>query len=141
MNINEATMELLTLILIIVLSFCLIFYGLIANAKRKEIKTAKRVLLVISHPDDECMFFGPTVLSMAKNPSVTLFVLCMSNGDHRKEGHTRKKELYNACQILGIPEQNITVLRYVNREGTSERCFFFVNLKTAKFLRKKMFCI
>ena len=117
-------MELLTLILIIVLSFCLIFYGLIANAKRKEIKTAKRVLLVISHPDDECMFFGPTVLSMAKNPSVTLFVLCMSNGDHRKEGHTRKKELYNACQILGIPEQNITVLRYVNREGTSERCFF-----------------
>jgi len=112
LNINEATMELLTLILIIVLSFCLIFYGLIANAKRKEIKTAKRVLLVISHPDDECMFFGPTVLSMAKNPSVTLFVLCMSNGDHRKEGHTRKKELYNACQILGIPEQNITVLSY-----------------------------
>ena len=133
-------MELLTLVLIIVLSFCLIFYGLIAKARSKEIKTAKRVLLVISHPDDECMFFGPTVLSMAKNPSVTIFMLCMSNGDYRKQGQTRKKELYNACQILGIPEQNITVLRYVNREGTSER-FFFVNLKTAKFLRKKMFCI
>lgn len=105
-------MELLTLVLVIVLSCCLIFYGLIANAKRKEIKTAKRVLLVISHPDDECMFFGPTVLSMTRNPSVTLFVLCMSNGDYRKEGQTRKTELYNACQILGVLEQNITVLSY-----------------------------
>ena len=104
-------MELLTLVLAIVLSCCLIFYGLIANAKRKEIRTAKRVLLVISHPDDECMFFGPTVLSMTKNPSVTLFVLCMSNGDYRKEGQMRKTELYNACQILGILEENITVLR------------------------------
>ena len=68
-------MELLTLVLIVVLSFCLIFYGLIAKAKSKEIKTAKRVLLVVSHPDDECMFFGPTVLSMAKNASVTLGLL------------------------------------------------------------------
>ena len=40
-------MELLTVALVIILTFCLIFYGLIANAKRKEIKTAKRVLLVI----------------------------------------------------------------------------------------------
>ena len=105
-------MELLTLVLIVVLSFCLIFYGLIAKAKSKEIKTAKRVLLVVSHPDDECMFFGPTVLSMAKNASVTIFVLCMSNGDYRKQGQTRKKELYNACKILGILEENITILRY-----------------------------
>jgi N-acetylglucosaminylphosphatidylinositol deacetylase len=79
-------MELLTLILVIVLTFCLTFYALIANARRKEIKTAKRVLLVTCHPDDECMFFGPTVLSMTKNPAVSLFVLCMSSGDYRKEG-------------------------------------------------------
>jgi len=105
-------MELLTLVLIVVLSFCLIFYGLIAKAKSKEIKTAKRVLLVVSHPDDECMFFGPTVLSMAKNASVTIFVLCMSNGDYRKQGQTRKKELYDACKILGISEENITILSY-----------------------------
>lgn len=59
-------MELLTIGLVIILTFCLIFYGLIANAKRKEIKTARRVLLVTSHPDDECMFFGPTILSLTK---------------------------------------------------------------------------
>jgi hypothetical protein len=38
-------MELLTIGLVIILTFCLIFYGLIANAKRKEIQTARRVLL------------------------------------------------------------------------------------------------
>jgi len=105
-------MELLTLALVIILTFCLTFYALIANAKRKEIKTARRVLLVTSHPDDECMFFGPTVLSMTKNPAVSLFLLCMSNGDYRREGQTRKKELYKACHSLGIDEQNVTILSY-----------------------------
>ena len=104
-------MEPLTIALVIILTFCLTFYGLIANAKRKEIRTAKRVLLVTSHPDDETMFFGPTILSMTKNPNVSLFLLCMSNGDYRREGQNRKKELYEASQVLGIEEQNITVLR------------------------------
>ena len=104
-------MEILTFILVILLTFCLTFYALFANARRKEIRTAKRVLLVTSHPDDECMFFGPTVLSMTRNPAVSLFLLCMSNGDYRREGQTRKKELYQACQHMGIEEQNITVLR------------------------------
>jgi len=105
-------MEPLTIVLLVILTFCLTFYALIANAKRKEIKTARRVLLVTCHPDDECMFFGPTVLSLTKNPSVSLFLLCMSNGDYRREGQTRKRELYQACQMLGIEEQNITVLSY-----------------------------
>jgi N-acetylglucosaminylphosphatidylinositol deacetylase len=105
-------MELLTIGLVIILTFCLIFYGLIANAKRKEIQTARRVLLVTSHPDDECMFFGPTILSLTKNPAVSLFLLCMSNGDYRREGRTRKGELYQACKVLGIQEDNITVLSY-----------------------------
>ena len=110
-NIQTTIMELLTIGLVIILTFCLIFYGLIANAKRKEIKTARRVLLVTSHPDDECMFFGPTILSLTKNPAVSLFLLCMSNGDYRREGQTRKGELYQACKVLGIQEDNITVLR------------------------------
>ena len=67
--------------------------------------------LVTSHPDDECMFFGPTILSLTKNPAVSLFLLCMSNGDYRREGRTRKGELYQACKVLGIQEDNITVLR------------------------------
>ena len=44
---------------------------------------------------------------------VPIVVLCMSNGDYRKQGQTRKKELYDACKILGISEENITILRYL----------------------------
>ena len=111
-QISEYQMEILTVILLFILTFCLIFYALCANARRKEIRTARRVLLVTCHPDDETMFFGPTILSMTKNPSVSLFLLCMSNGDYRREGHIRKHELYRACQVLGIEEPNITILRY-----------------------------
>jgi hypothetical protein len=35
----------------------------------------------------------------------------MSTGNYRKNGRERKEELYKACKVLQIPEQNITVLR------------------------------
>jgi LmbE family N-acetylglucosaminyl deacetylase len=31
-----------------------------------QLGAVKRVMLVISHPDDEVMFFGPTVLGLTK---------------------------------------------------------------------------
>ena len=44
---------------------------LLANNKRNKAKT----LLVIAHPDDETMFFAPTL-----NLSDQLYILCLSNG-------------------------------------------------------------
>lgn len=42
-------------------------------------ESMKRVLLVTAHPDDECMFFGPTILNLrSRNVPVTL--LCLSTG-------------------------------------------------------------
>ena len=69
-----------------------------------------------SHPDDETMFFGPTILSMTAGVSASgaksnIFLLCMSNGNFRQNGRQRKDELYKACKVLNIPEQNITILR------------------------------
>ena len=40
---------------------------------------AHKALLVIAHPDDECMFFAPT-LSVLTAQHVQVFVLCLSNG-------------------------------------------------------------
>ena len=40
---------------------------------------AHRVLLLTAHPDDECMFFAPTLVSLVQN-SVALFSLCLSAG-------------------------------------------------------------
>lgn len=39
-----------------------------------------RVLIVIAHPDDECMFFGPTLIALRKRKNCTIFVLCLSQG-------------------------------------------------------------
>lgn len=40
---------------------------------------AKRVLLVIAHPDDECMFFGPTIFRLCEQ-GAEVYLLCLSNG-------------------------------------------------------------
>lgn len=40
----------------------------------------QRVLIVTAHPDDECMFFGPTILSLLKRPTCRVYLLCLSNG-------------------------------------------------------------
>ncbi len=109
-------MEELTLILTSILAFCLFFYALAAYirpcAVLKAIQGAGRVLLVIAHPDDETMFFGPTLLGLCRQRGADVHLLCLSNGDYRQKGRVRKKELYRACTVLGLPEENITLLRY-----------------------------
>ena len=93
---------------------------------------AHKVLLVIAHPDDECMFFAPT-LSVLTRQHVQVFVLCLSNGEfasnphlsaplslrifhavgsHTYHSHTagnaeglgavREKELLAACTVLRV---------------------------------------
>merc|ERR1712117_391697 len=97
-----------------ILAFCLAFYLLATYfrpyAKLKAIKDVGRVLVVISHPDDESMFFGPTILNLCRVNPKHLFLLCMTNGDYRRQGNIRKHELYKACKVLGVPEENITIL-------------------------------
>lgn len=43
--------------------------------------TQKRILLLIAHPDDEAMFFAPTVLSLTR-PELGnhIKILCLSSG-------------------------------------------------------------
>lgn len=70
-------------------------------------------LLITAHPDDESMFFIPTLRNLvhldsnndkrhSQNPNIQL--LCLSNGDYRdvSDGPVRAKELYNACSLIGI---------------------------------------
>ncbi|ODN06496.1 N-acetylglucosaminyl-phosphatidylinositol de-N-acetylase [Orchesella cincta] len=80
--------------------------------KSKQISGMKRFLLVTAHPDDECMFFGPTIVSLAKNPDVRIYVLCLSLGDYEGMGNLRKLELWHSCKKLGVNESNITCLNY-----------------------------
>lgn len=83
----------------------------------------KRICLLIAHPDDEAMFFAPSVLALTR-PGLGnhLKILCLSTGkemDATSEmvlwlkgflrtgnadglGETRKKELTKSAKILGL---------------------------------------
>ena len=55
--------------------------GIIKNVKLAHDQSVlKRVLFVVAHPDDECMFFGPSIYSLTKREDCQVYVLCLSNG-------------------------------------------------------------
>ncbi|KAF9423975.1 hypothetical protein HW555_000684 [Spodoptera exigua] len=83
-------------------------------ARRPQTKSrgdlgAKRVLVVIAHPDDECMFFGPTIFRLCEQ-GADVHVLCLSNGNYEGKGRLRRKELWDACNELGVPDENICLI-------------------------------
>ncbi|BCR99592.1 PIG-L family deacetylase [Aspergillus luchuensis] len=92
----------------------------------------KRICLLIAHPDDEAMFFAPTVLALTRPEYGNhLKILCLSSGKHphrpsnkhpqhtptnthpRHEtgdadglGHIRKKELVKSALQLGLRQES-----------------------------------
>ena len=64
---------------------------------------AANVLLLTAHPDDECMFFSPTILALlAAEPPPNLYSLCLSVGNADGLGVTRREELGRSLDVLGI---------------------------------------
>jgi N-acetylglucosaminylphosphatidylinositol deacetylase len=63
----------------------------------------KRIILLIAHPDDEAMFFSPTLLALT-DPALRnhLKILCLSTGNADGLGETRKKELIESAMKLGV---------------------------------------
>ena len=62
--------------LVIVISMLLLWY----NSRKCNKYFSGRVLLVTSHPDDECMFYGPMLSSCARSKDKTAHILCLSKG-------------------------------------------------------------
>lgn len=73
--------------------------------------SGKRILLLIAHPDDEAMFFGPTLLRLSQ-PSLgnQIFILCLSSGDADGLGHIRKDELRKSALQLGVTHPDHVVV-------------------------------
>ncbi|KAI9202010.1 putative deacetylase LmbE-like domain-containing protein [Polychytrium aggregatum] len=69
-----------------------------------------RVLVVVAHPDDECMFFGPTITALTSSNADKVFLLCLSSGNYDGLGSIRKKELVDSASELGISPSHVTVL-------------------------------
>lgn len=57
-------------------------------------------LLVIAHPDDECMFFTPTIVTL-RSLNIPVHILCLSTGDANGLGKARQQELIVSCTVLG----------------------------------------
>ncbi|RMZ84836.1 hypothetical protein DV737_g995, partial [Chaetothyriales sp. CBS 132003] len=63
----------------------------------------KRIILLIAHPDDESMFFAPTVQALtAPHLQNHVKILCLSTGNADGLGDTRRRELEAAALTLGV---------------------------------------
>jgi hypothetical protein len=57
------------------------------HSPQQKAGAVQNVLLVTAHPDDEALFFGPTILQLTRHyPSVKVSLLVMSAGEFPKEG-------------------------------------------------------
>jgi len=87
-------------------------YFLFAPCKSNFIKNSKDIVLfVTAHPDDECMFFAPTILNLLKE-DYCIYLLCLSAGGFYHQSVERKSELRQSCKILGIPSENVIIVEH-----------------------------
>lgn len=69
--------------------------------------------VVVAHPDDESLFFGPTVrLLLRERGQQGVFVLSLSSGNFDGLGPQRIREIVAACGVLGVPARNVTVIEH-----------------------------
>lgn len=62
------------------LFFFVVFFCYVSLKNRSWMEfSGKRVLLVIAHPDDECMFFGPVIYHACRAAS-SFSLLCLTKG-------------------------------------------------------------
>ncbi|CAH8669056.1 unnamed protein product [Dicrocoelium dendriticum] len=85
------------LLLAIFWLLCLIF----SLAHRHATLLSGPVLLVTAHPDDESMFFAPTLLHLHA-AGVQTHLLCFSTGNHEGLGSIRQQELSDAAKRLHL---------------------------------------
>ena len=121
---RAAAMQWLTIfILPIVLVASWIYTVGVARSRFPKLRN-KRICLLIAHPDDEAMFFAPTVLALT-DPQLGnhVKILCLSSGRYRMLcplrrnanivvgdadglGEMRKKELTKSGISLGLRQED-----------------------------------
>ncbi|KHN77935.1 N-acetylglucosaminyl-phosphatidylinositol de-N-acetylase [Toxocara canis] len=94
----------------IVLALCVIVLVFCAF-QQHPLPVSSRTLFVIAHPDDETMFFAPTIHGVRAS-GAAIYLLCLSTGNMEGLGVKRKYELAHAARMLGIKDDNIMLLDY-----------------------------
>ncbi|CAF2112746.1 unnamed protein product [Brassica napus] len=88
----------LSMVVIWVASVCKIFFGATFSETHHKIN----VLFVIAHPDDESIFFSPTINYLTAN-AYNIHILCLSTD-----------ELHQACAVLRVPLQQLKIVDHPN---------------------------
>ncbi|KAI8988707.1 putative deacetylase LmbE-like domain-containing protein [Pilobolus umbonatus] len=101
---------LLLISLTIIITLFVYAYFFISQYQLQLPFTNNHILILTSHPDDECMFFGPIITSLKTMTRAKLHVVCLSSGNAEGLGSVRKKELTNSCQTLGISPSHIKLI-------------------------------
>lgn len=98
-----ASTTFVTLILVPVLVFALWHLTATVAPPVPSFLRNKRIILLIAHPDDESMFFSPTLQALT-SPELQnhLKILCLSTGNKEGIGETRRLELEKAAVTLGV---------------------------------------
>ena len=110
------------IIMVLLLLFVSRFVGLLSSALalfRPEWKG--KVLFIIAHPDDECMFFGPSLhQAIGQIGPSNVYILCLTNGNYYGHGKVREKELFESCLLFGFQRDNIKILNNPNLQDGDE---------------------
>ncbi|KAK4239603.1 putative deacetylase LmbE-like domain-containing protein [Achaetomium macrosporum] len=89
-------------VLAVVLPSMYVYTASVVSARFPTLRN-KRICLLIAHPDDEAMFFAPTVMALARPETGNhVKILCLSSGNADGLGETRKRELAKSGLILGL---------------------------------------
>ncbi|KAI1803165.1 LmbE-like protein [Daldinia bambusicola] len=93
-------------ILVVILPLLYIYTASVSQTRLPMLR-GKRICLLIAHPDDEAMFFAPTVLALTR-PELGnhLKILCLSSGNADGLGEIRKKELVKSGMLLGLARED-----------------------------------
>ncbi|XP_030010873.1 N-acetylglucosaminyl-phosphatidylinositol de-N-acetylase-like [Sphaeramia orbicularis] len=99
-----------------------------------------RVLVVTAHPDDECMFFGPSIIRLTEEKA-EVHLLCLSEGNYYNQGSQRREELLNSCSLLGIPQSRVTLVdhRSLPDDPTAEWSISLVSSLISKHIKAHSF--
>lgn len=110
----KRTMSRIAFWAILPIAIPVLFWTLLLNIVSLELPsdlTNSSISLLIAHPDDEAMFFGPTLarLSLPKYRN-NVTIICFSSGNFDGIGETRKRELVASAGLFKIPATNVRVI-------------------------------
>ena len=100
-----------------------------------DLKKIRSVLLIIAHPDDEIMFWSPTLKKLLAL-NIKVKVLCLSNGNYNGIGDIRTEEFKAVSKSMHMEDNVILNVPELQDDITKKWDAKVVSQKIDDFLKK-----